>query len=182
MKKKILALGIFIVLFGGIFVGFKKNIIAALTPYNLSKYDTSIGRLRVNNLATTASTDSTLYLNGNTNEVRRGAPITSILSGYATISQLSNIKTPVTYSGVTNASGVYTVTFPVAYATPPNIQASITNQTNVNQAIRVTSVSATGFTVNVFQRNAVTLLATEVLLATVVNVNGANVDVLVTPK
>lgn len=86
------------------------------------------------------------------------------------------------YSGTTDASGNYTVTFGSAYSVAPNIQASITNQSNTNQQIRVVSVSTTGFTINVYQRNAVTLLTIEVLLAAVVNVNGATVDILVTEK
>lgn len=118
------------------------------------------------------STDSILVHNNATDYSRR-----------VSFTQLaSSIKVPVTYSGTTNASGNYTVTFPVAYSTPPNIQASITNQGNTNQFIRVSSVSTTGFTVNVFQRSAVTLLSVEVLLAATTNVSGANVDVLVTQK
>lgn len=86
------------------------------------------------------------------------------------------------YSGTTNASGVYTVTFGTAYSATPHIQANITNQANLNQFVRVTSVSTTGFTINVFQRNSVTLLSTDLLLATTVNVNGATIDVLVAEK
>lgn len=86
------------------------------------------------------------------------------------------------YSGTTNGSGNYTVTFSTPYSVAPNIQASISNQSAVNQSIRVSSVSTTGFTVNVYQRNSVTLLSVEVLLAATVNVSGATVDVLVTEK
>lgn len=89
---------------------------------------------------------------------------------------------PVTISGTTNASGNFTYTFPNPYPVAPNIQASITNQGSTNQFIRVSNVSTTGFTVNVFQRSAVTLLSVEVLLAATTNVSGASVDVLVTQK
>lgn len=99
-----------------------------------------------------------------------------------------NVPTPPTirrqepYSGSTNASGVYTVTFSTAYSVAPNIQVSISNQTLTNQFIRVSSVTTTGCTVNVFQRNSVTLLGIDVLLSATSNVSGAAVDILVTEK
>jgi hypothetical protein len=91
-------------------------------------------------------------------------------------------KIPVPYSGTSNASGVYTVTFAQAYSVAPNIQANIVNQSATNQFIRITSISTTGFTVNVFQRNSINLLGTDVLLFSTANVSGASVDVLITEK
>lgn len=44
------------------------------------------------------------------------------------------------------------------------------------------TVSTTGFTCTVVQRNSVNLLGVDVLLSTTVNVNGASVDVLITEK
>lgn len=85
-----------------------------------------------------------------------------------------------TYSGTTNGSGVYSVTFGTSYSVAPNIQANIVGGSS-NQVITMT-VSTTGFTCTVVQRNSVTLLATEVLLANTTNVSGANVDVLITEK
>lgn len=89
------------------------------------------------------------------------------------------------YSGTTTAAGTYTVTFSTPFATPPNIQASITNQANVHQQIRVQSVTTTGCVVHVYQRNS--LLAgllgnVEILLASTSNVSGASVDVLAVEK
>jgi len=89
---------------------------------------------------------------------------------------------PITRSGVTDATGTYAFTFQNPYTVAPNVQASITNQANANQSIRVTSVTASGYTINVYQRNVVTLLGVEVLLGAVVPVQGATVDVLVTAK
>lgn len=83
-------------------------------------------------------------------------------------------------SGVTNASGVFSYTFPNAYVVPPNIQANVLNGTDKYNM--VTTVSTTGFTVKVTTRNAATLLGLEVLLATTSNVVGAPVDVLLTAK
>lgn len=101
---------------------------------------------------------------------------------WAEISGKPTAKRTETYSGVTNASGVFTVTFPVPFTTIPSVQASIPNQLNTNQMIRVSNVSLTGFTVNVFQRAAVTLLSVEVLLAATTNVPAIPVDVLVIEK
>lgn len=91
-------------------------------------------------------------------------------------------KSTVSYSGTTNASGNYTVTFASAYSTPPIVIPTIPNQSNKNEVSVVTSVTTTGFTVNVFTRNAITLLSTEVLLAAVSNVSGRNIDVAVISK
>src|ERR1700749_1115121 len=86
------------------------------------------------------------------------------------------------YSGTSNASGLYTVTFPTPYGTAPNIQPSLPNQANTNVFVKINSVTTTGFTINVFQRNSVNLLGIDVLLFATSNVSGASVDVLVTEK
>jgi len=80
------------------------------------------------------------------------------------------------YSGTTNGSGVYAVTFSVAYSVAPNIQANIIGGTNTN-IIKITSVTTTGFTVTVVNR--VDVLG---LLPTYSNVSGANVDVAIFEK
>lgn len=81
-----------------------------------------------------------------------------------------------TYSGTTNASGQYTITFGTAYSAAPNIQANIINATDT-QNIRITSITTTGFTVLV--RNRVDIVG---LLPTWNNVSGASVDVLIVEK
>lgn len=81
-----------------------------------------------------------------------------------------------TYSGPTNASGNYTVTFVPAYAAAPNIQANIIGGSNT-QTIKITSISTTGFTVNVTNRADVVGL-----LPSYSNVTGASVDVVITEK
>lgn len=89
---------------------------------------------------------------------------------------VAKTKRQETYSGSTNASGNYTVTFGTAYSSAPNIQANIIGGTNTN-LIKISSVSTTGFTVNVVTR--VDVIG---LLPTYNNVNGASVDVLTTEK
>jgi hypothetical protein len=111
-----------------------------------------------------------------------GKPTTLAGWGITDAPTAASLKVPISFSGTTNASGAYTITFGTTYSVPPNVQASIPNQTATNQFIKVSSVSTTGCTINVYQRNTVTLLSVEVLLAATANVSGAPVDVLVTPK
>jgi len=90
--------------------------------------------------------------------------------------KLNSLKRTEKYSGTTNSSGIYTVTFGTAFSAAPNIQANIIGATDT-QNLRITSISTTGFTVTVRNRTDVVGL-----LPTWSNVNGANVDVLITEK
>ena len=95
---------------------------------------------------------------------------------------ITTAKRQETYSGTSDSSGVYTVTFGTAFSVAPNIQAGLVNQSSTDHFIRVSSVSATGFTVNVFSRTPVTLLGISLLPGTIANVSGDSIDVLVTEK
>lgn len=101
---------------------------------------------------------------------------------YNDLTDKPTLKRIESYSGSTDGSGTYTVTFSTSYTVAPNVQASIPNQSATNQFVRVSSVSATGFTINVFARNSINLLGTDVLLFTTTNVSSATVDVLVVEK
>lgn len=92
------------------------------------------------------------------------------------------VKTPVLYSGTTNGSGAYTVTFAAPYAAAPAIAAVITNQSATNQYLRVSSISTTGFTINVYSRSTLTVLGIDLLSAAAANVSGATVDVYITER
>jgi len=81
-----------------------------------------------------------------------------------------------TYTGTTNGSGNYTVTYGTAYSVAPNVQFQI-NGGLVTQNALLTSSTTTGFTVNVKNRTDVVGL-----LPSYANVSGATVDVLVTEK
>src|SRR6185369_3760728 len=87
-----------------------------------------------------------------------------------------SLKRQETYSGTTSGSGTFVVTFSSSYSVSPNIQANIIGGTD-SQIIKITSVSTSGFTVNVRNRTDVVGL-----LPSWSNVNGANVDVLITEK
>lgn len=92
-----------------------------------------------------------------------------------------------TYSGTTDASGNYTVTFSTAYSVAPNIQCQVIAGTT-ETFLRVTSITATGFTINVYTRGIVSslpvigVLTNTLLGATTTPLSAANVDVLITEK
>lgn len=83
-----------------------------------------------------------------------------------------------TFSGVTDATGNFTITYSPAYPAIPHVNPQLTSGTP-SQVVRVVASTATGFTVNATNRATVTLLATEVLLAATTPVVGAAVSVSV---
>jgi len=103
--------------------------------------------------------------------------ITTIANGLVTSGKRQEI-----YSGTTNASGIYTVTFSNAFSVPPNIQASIPTQSATNQYLRISAVSTTGFTVNAYAFNTNTLLGIVSLVTTTSAITNLPVDVLITEK
>lgn len=92
-----------------------------------------------------------------------------------------------TYSGTSDASGLYTVTFSTAYSVAPNIQAQLIGGTDLT-FFRVVSVSTTGFQVYAFTRSSISSLPiigvlTSALLGSAgTALSGANIDVLITEK
>ncbi len=82
-----------------------------------------------------------------------------------------------TYSGTTNASGQITVMYPTAYPVAPVVQPPA--PALANQVWTTVASTTTGFTMQLSQRNTVTLLAVEVLLGATVPVNGAAATFLV---
>jgi len=82
-----------------------------------------------------------------------------------------------TYNGTTDANGLFTVTYTTAFPAIPSVQPE--PPLSANQTwVKVTS-TATGFSMRLVQRAAVTLLSTELLLAAVTNVVGASVKATV---
>lgn len=81
------------------------------------------------------------------------------------------------YSGTTNAAGQIVVTYGSAYPAAPVVQPPA--PTLANQIWTTVSSTATGFTLQLNQRNTVTLLSTEVLLGATVPVAGVTATVLV---
>lgn len=97
-------------------------------------------------------------------------------------------KSFTTYSGTTDASGNFTITFSTAYAVAPIVFPVIPNQVDKNALAITSSVSATGFTVNMFTRATITslpiigVLAGALLGAATTAVTSTAIDVLVIEK
>jgi hypothetical protein len=83
-----------------------------------------------------------------------------------------------TFSGVTDASGNFTVTYSSPFPLAPHVSPQLISATP-SQVVRITSSTVNGFTVNVTNRASVTLLALEVLLAATTPVVGAAVSVTI---
>jgi hypothetical protein len=82
-----------------------------------------------------------------------------------------------TYSGTTDANGRITVTYGTAYPAVPVVQPPA--PAAANQVWTTVSSTTTGFTLQLNQRNTVTLLSIEVLLGATVPVAGTAAQVLV---
>ena len=85
------------------------------------------------------------------------------------------------YSGITDVNGVFTIVFNITFNTTPLIITNIVNGT-INQEVIITSITITGFTVTVLQRNTSNILGTMVLLPTGFPVKNAIVNVLIIEK
>lgn len=81
------------------------------------------------------------------------------------------------YPGTTNAAGQVVVTYPTAYPVAPIVQPPA--PALASQVWTTVSSTTTGFTLQLNQRNTVTLLSTEVLLGTTVPVSGSSALFLV---
>ena len=94
---------------------------------------------------------------------------------------ISRSKRQETYSGTTNVSGNYTVTFGTPYSVAPNIQANIVGGTALQRSI-ISSITTTGFTVQAVSQNTNTLLGIINLVSGTTVINGSTIDVLITEK
>lgn len=110
---------------------------------------------------------------------RSAITLTTTGSGAATyIGGVLNVPTPkvaVPYQGVTNASGVYSLTYPVAYASIPNVQLNFVTS-DPRDVVIMTATSTTGFSCLVQRR--VDVIG---LLPTYTNRSGVTVYATVTP-
>jgi hypothetical protein len=85
------------------------------------------------------------------------------------------LNKPAKYSGNTNGSGVYSVTYGSAYSVKPHVIFSVEGGTNKDTAV-LTSTTTTGFSIIVERRTDIAGL-----LPTYAAVSGLTVNVLVTP-
>lgn len=126
-------------------------------------------------LASSASTTNGLMTKAQSSKVD-SLPASFFSGAYTDLSGKPTIKRVDVYSGTTNGSGAYTVTFGTAFSATPNVQGNIIGGSDT-QSIIITNRSTTGFTVTV--RNRTDVLG---LLPSYSNVSGATVDVVVTAQ
>lgn len=86
-----------------------------------------------------------------------------------------------TYSGVTDANGVMTVTFNPPFQVPPNIQARVLT-TSKNQKISSIMITETTATITLVEAVTATVLSVEVLTLGTKPSVGIGIDILVTSK
>jgi len=82
-----------------------------------------------------------------------------------------------TYTGTTSAAGQIIVTYPTVFSQAPNVQPP--PPAVASQVWTLVSSTATGFTLQLNQRNVVTLLGLEVLLGATVPVVGSAAQIIV---
>lgn len=117
----------------------------------------------------------------NTSQIAEGTNLYYTDARVGSYLSTQGVKRSEVIAGTTNASGVFPVTFSKTYSSPPHVNPVLINGT-ANQTVLISNVTTTGCTVSVVQRNAVTLLALEVLLAATTPVSGATISVLVIEK
>lgn len=82
-----------------------------------------------------------------------------------------------TYTGATDANGLITVTYPVAFSVVPNVQPGPPPSSDMSWVL--VSTTTTGFSLRLVQRAVLTVLSLQVLAGTVTNVVGSPARVLV---
>ena len=82
------------------------------------------------------------------------------------------------YNGTSDVNGNYVVTYSIPYTVIPNIQPTLTG-VSTEVYYRVVSSTTTGFTINVFQRQSLTVLSINLLSFSTTPVSGASIQVLV---
>lgn len=82
------------------------------------------------------------------------------------------------YSGTTDVSGNWTVVYPTAFTTVPQVQLQLSNPTTEYNS-RLITTSTTGFTCNVYQRTSLTVLSLSLLSFATTAVSSVNIRALV---
>lgn len=158
---------------------------AAMLATYLRKIDTASLSNRINTKFATPAGTTAQYLRGDgTLATYAGASGATGSYGIVTTSNglVSSGKRMELYSGTTNGSGIYTVTFGTSYSVAPNVQASLSNQTATNQYLRISSITTTGFTINAYAFNTNTLLGIVSLVSTTSALASVSIDVIVIEK
>lgn len=83
------------------------------------------------------------------------------------------------YTGTSDASGNWTVTFPVAKLTIPHVNPQLYPPTNSFMICRLTSVSLTGFTVKIETRTTLNVVGIDLLSSAATNLASQPIRALV---
>lgn len=97
--------------------------------------------------------------------------------GDGSLASLPTAKRIESYVGVTDANGLFTVTYPTAFSAVPSVQPGPPSDSTQSWVL-VTSTT-TGFSVRLVQRSVLTVLSLQVLAGVVSNVAAASAQVLV---
>lgn len=149
------------------------------TPTSLAGYGITDGLSQAELTATLGSyaTNTALTTGLSTKFNQPTGTTAQYIRGNGTLATLPVSRRIETYTGTTNAQGQITVVYPTAFPSVPVVQPPA--PALASQVWTTVSSTTTGFTLQLNQRNAVTLLAVEVLLGATVPVNGAAATFLV---
>lgn len=162
-------------------ISITNGVIANTSSGSVSSVGVSSSDFAVSGSPVTGSGNITLNLN--TTGVSAGAYGVVTVDNKGRVSDGKRIEA---YSGTTNGSGLYNVTFGTPYSVAPNIQAQMIGGTDFH-FFRIVSVSTTGFSVYAYSRSAVTSLPiigaiVGLLGSTATALSGANIDAVITEK
>lgn len=145
------------------------------TPTTLSGYGITDGLTAsaLGSYATTSALNSALAGKYNTPT----GTASQYVRGDGTLATLPTARRIETYTGTTNAQGQVTVVYPTAFAAAPVVQPPA--PATANQVWTTVSNTATGFTLQLNQRNSINLLNTDLLLGATVPVIGTVAQFLV---
>lgn len=145
------------------------------TPTTLSGYGITDGLTAsaLGSYATTSALNSALAGKYNT----PAGTASQYVRGDGTLATLPTARRIETYTGTTNAQGQVIVVYPTAFAAAPVVQPPA--PATANQVWTTVSSTATGFTLQLNQRNSINLLNADVLLGATVPVAGTVAQFLV---
>lgn len=136
---------------------------------------TNEGQARVaadNAEATTRAADDAVRLRFDAAQTLTAAQRTQAKANLGLPNRIEN------YTGVTDAAGLYTVTFAAAFANIPSVQPVLVGN-DTDTVFRLVSRSKTGFQVHAYKRSSLTVLTLQVLSYGITNVAAVTCDVRV---